>query len=122
LPAPGVKFGNKVEQPGTKGRWDLRGKKFLMTNPNELVAWGIGVFRNGRINADKGAIDNFVAGFTRAYRDHGGRVSNQPPNILTLPNDPGQAVETLHQRFFSFKTRTPSTTPGLKSLATVATA
>ena len=27
LPAPGVKFGNKVEQPGTKGRWDLRGKK-----------------------------------------------------------------------------------------------
>lgn len=97
LPAPGVKFGNKVEQPGTKGRWDLRGKRFLMTNPNELVAWGVGVFRNGRINADKGAIDNFVAGFTRAYRDHGGRVSNQPPNIVTLPNDPGQAVETLHQ-------------------------
>ena len=27
LPAPGVKFGNRVEQPGTKGRWDLRGKK-----------------------------------------------------------------------------------------------
>jgi eukaryotic translation initiation factor 2C len=97
LPAPGVKFGNKVEQPGTKGRWDLRGKKFLTPNPNELVAWGIGVFRNGRINPDKGAIDNFVAGFSRAYRDHGGRVSNQPPNIMILPNDPGQAVELLHQ-------------------------
>jgi eukaryotic translation initiation factor 2C len=97
LPAPGVRFGNKVEQPGTKGRWDLRGKKFLTTNPNELVAWGIGVFKNGRINPDKGAIDNFVAGFSRAYRDHGGRVSNQPPNIMILPNDPGQAVELLHQ-------------------------
>jgi eukaryotic translation initiation factor 2C len=97
LPAPGVKFGNKTEQPGTRGRWDLRGKRFLQANPNELVAWGIGVFTNGKIRADKGAIDGFVAGFTRAYRDHGGRVSNQPPHTMILPNDPGQAVEQLHQ-------------------------
>ena len=97
LPAPGIKFGNKVEQPGTKGRWDLRGKKFLIPNVSELQAWGIGVFTNGRLKADKGAIDGFVAGFTRAYRDHGGRVSNQPPHTMILPNDPGHAVEQLHQ-------------------------
>lgn len=97
LPPPGVKFANKVEQPGTKGRWDLRAKKFLTPNPNQLVAWGIGVFTNGRLKADRGAIDGFVAGFTRAYRDHGGSVANAPPYIMQLPNDPGQAVEQLHQ-------------------------
>lgn len=96
LPAPGVKFGNKIEQPGIKGRWDLRGKKFLVPNPTELTAWGIGVF-TGRVRADKGAIDGFVAGFTKAYRELGGKVNNQPPHIMQLPNDPGRAVEQLHQ-------------------------
>ncbi len=97
LPAPGVKFGNKTEQPGTKGRWDLRGKKFLTPNPNELLAWGIGVFTNGKIKADKGAIDGFIAGFTAAYRGHGGKVNNQPPHVMQLPVDAGAAVEALHQ-------------------------
>ena len=98
LPPPGVKFGKgKVEQPGTKGRWDLRGKEFLTPNPNELVAWGVGVFTNGRLKPDKSTIDNFIQGFSRAYKGHGGKVSNAPPHMMILPNDPGQAVEALHQ-------------------------
>lgn len=98
LPPPGVTFGaSKTEQPQTKGRWDLRGKKFLSANPQELVAWGVGVFTNGKTRADKPAIDKFVADFSRAYRNHGGRVAARPPHIMVLNDDAGVAVEELHQ-------------------------
>ena len=96
LPPPGVKFGDKTEQPGTKGRWDLRGKKFLSANPQELAAWGVGMF-GGKIRADKAAIDKFIADFSRAYRGHGGKVSNKPPHVMQLNSDAGIAVEQLHQ-------------------------
>ncbi|KEF61906.1 uncharacterized protein A1O9_03478 [Exophiala aquamarina CBS 119918] len=96
LPPPGIKFGNRVEQPGTKGRWDLKGKTFLAGNPTELVAWGIGVFP-GRTKPDKAQIDKFALDFTRAYRNHSGRVANSPPHIRMLPADAGQGVEILHQ-------------------------
>jgi eukaryotic translation initiation factor 2C len=96
LPPPGVQFGNKVEQPGTKGRWDLRGKTFLSRNPHQLKSWGIGVFGQGRIRAEKPAIDKFAADFAKAYRQHGGDVANNPPHIMNLPPDAGQAVEQLY--------------------------
>ena len=96
LPPPGVKFGNKVEQPGTKGRWDLRGKKFLTPNPKELVAWGIGIFQHGRSRPHKSQIEKFALDFARAYREHGGRVANAAPLIMPLPADAGVAVEQLH--------------------------
>jgi len=38
LPPPGIKFGNKVEQPGTKGRWDLKGKTFLLVCYSDAIA------------------------------------------------------------------------------------
>ena len=97
LPSPGVRFGNKTEQPGTKGRWDLRGKTFHTPNPQELVAWGVGVFGHGRVKPDKAAIDKFALDFARAYRTHGGRVAQPPPHIMMLPADAGVAVEQLHQ-------------------------
>ena len=52
-PPPGVEFGNKTEQPGTQGRWDLRGQQFLSTNPQELHSWGVRVFSHGRFKADQ---------------------------------------------------------------------
>ncbi|RMZ87687.1 hypothetical protein DV736_g5076, partial [Chaetothyriales sp. CBS 134916] len=97
LPPPGVKFGNRTEQPQTRGRWDLRGKTFLTANPQILEVWGIGIFENGRIRPDKAIIDKFVADFTRAYRGHGGQVANRPPYIAKLVPDAGNAVEYLHQ-------------------------
>ena len=98
LPNPSIKFGaNKVENPSTKGRWDLRNKKFLTPNTHELIAWGVGVFGNGRTQVSRGAIDKFIKDLTAAYRAHGGRVSNAPPHSMQLPNDPAQAVEALHQ-------------------------
>jgi eukaryotic translation initiation factor 2C len=96
LPPPGIQFGNMVEQPGTRGRWDLKGKRFLNCNPEELVSWGIGMF-TGRIKADKSKIDHFALDFARAYRSHGGRVANSPPHIMSLPPDTGAAVAALHQ-------------------------
>ncbi|ETI23115.1 hypothetical protein G647_04912 [Cladophialophora carrionii CBS 160.54] len=97
LPAPGIKFGqNRVEQPGTRGRWDLKGKLFLTGNPQELVSWGIGVFP-GKIRVDKAQIDQFALNFARAYRAHGGQVANAPPHTMMLPNDTGAAVANLHQ-------------------------
>lgn len=97
LPPPGIRFGgDNVHQPGTSGRWDLRGKKFLTPNPNELVSWGIGMFP-GKIQPDRAAINKFATDFARAYRNHGGKVGSKPPNIMQLPADPAAAVEALHQ-------------------------
>ncbi|KAJ9500329.1 Protein argonaute [Exophiala xenobiotica] len=96
LPAPGVKFGNRTQQPGNKGRWDLRGCKFLNPNTQELVSWGIGFFP-GRIRADKSQIDKFALDFARAYREHGGKVANAPPCITILNADAGEAVAALYQ-------------------------
>ncbi|EXJ86436.1 hypothetical protein A1O3_03387 [Capronia epimyces CBS 606.96] len=97
LPAPSIKFGNnKIENPGTRGRWDLKGKRFLTGNPQELVSWGVGLFP-GRIKPDKAAIDKFCLDFARAYRNHGGAVTNRPPYIKMLSKDAGKGVEELHQ-------------------------
>jgi eukaryotic translation initiation factor 2C len=96
LPAPEIQFGGAVEKPGNKGRWDLRNKKFLVGNPNELVAWGIG-FMPGRTRPDQASITRFAQDFAKAYRSYGGKISNKPPHMMPLPNDPAQAVEALFQ-------------------------
>ncbi|KAJ4516711.1 Protein argonaute [Exophiala dermatitidis] len=107
LPPPSIKFGNNVvESPGTRGRWDLKGKKFLTGNVEELVAWGVGMFP-GRSRPDKSAIDKFCLDFARAYRNHGGRVSNKPPYIKLLNKDAGKAVEEFHQECGNFYNRKP---------------
>ncbi|OAP56736.1 hypothetical protein AYL99_08848 [Fonsecaea erecta] len=97
LPAPGIKFGNKTEQVGTRGRWDLKGKTFLARNPQELFSWGVGVFTTGRSRIEKAQIDQFVLDFARAYRNHGGQVANAAPFVTTLNQDVGAAVAFLHQ-------------------------
>lgn len=95
LPPPGITFGgNKVEQPGERGRWDLRGKAFLLPNVGELNTWGIGYF-GGRTQLNDQAIEKFAMDFTKQYRGHGGSVANVRPHIARLPNDAGQAVHQL---------------------------
>ena len=47
LPNPEVQFqGTTKLNPGTSGRWDLRGKKFFTVNPTPLVCWGICILQN----------------------------------------------------------------------------
>lgn len=96
LPPPGIEFGagTKVEQPGTKGRWDLRGKKFFTKNPVELKSWGIGFFP-GRVQPDQAQITRFAQDFIRAYRGHGGVVANDMPHMMALSFDVGQAIDSL---------------------------
>ena len=96
LPPPGVKFKNKTEQPGTKGRWDLRGKQFITPNPAELKSWGIGFF-DGRVKMSAQQVEKFAMDFIKAYRGHGGTVANGKPHMMMLPNDAGKAVQDLHQ-------------------------
>jgi len=97
LPPPGIRFGKgKIEQPGTKGRWDLRGKQFFAGNPTELVSWGIGMFTNGRVKLGQAQVEKFAMDFIKAYRGHGGQVANGMPHIMPLNADPGQAVAELH--------------------------
>lgn len=98
LPSPGIQFGQKtkVEQPGTKGRWDLRGKTFFSCNPHELSSWGIGIFP-GRMNLDKAQLEKFAFDFIKQYRGHGGTVSNAKPHMMQLPQDPAEGVAALYQ-------------------------
>lgn len=98
LPSPGITFGQrtKIEQPGTKGRWDLRGKTFFSPNPQELASWGIGFFP-GRIRFDTSQMERFAMDLVKQYRGHGGVVSNPRPHMMSLSADAGIAVNELYQ-------------------------
>jgi eukaryotic translation initiation factor 2C len=41
LQPPEVQYTGSKATPGTSGRWDLRGKKFLLPNEDPLVSWGV---------------------------------------------------------------------------------
>ncbi|KAL9079521.1 MAG: hypothetical protein Q9157_001579 [Trypethelium eluteriae] len=96
LPNPKVQFGNGPHNPGTTGRWDLRGKKFMNGNSKELKAWGIMV-AEGRGAPDKAAIERFIGEFIKIYSQHGGRIVNPKPVILPSAgaSDGAKMVETL---------------------------
>lgn len=92
LTAPKVQFAAPgVATPGTGGRWDLKGKKFLQPNNTPLKCWSVTVVcgrRGGK--PDKGTIDNFIQQFIKVYKSHGGRVENsQPPLHLGMGDDWG---------------------------------
>ncbi|KAL9085957.1 MAG: hypothetical protein Q9165_007319 [Trypethelium subeluteriae] len=96
LPNPKVQFGNGPHNPGTTGRWDLRGKKFMAGNSKELKSWGIMVVE-GRGSPDKAAIERFIGEFIKVYSQHGGRVVNPKPVIMPsgANSDGGKMVEAL---------------------------
>lgn len=98
LPNPEIEFGGRAKtNPGTFGKWDLRGKKFFGTNTNnELKSWGIGVFPGGRVRVDQAQIEAFADKFRNAYVSHGGKVASRPL-VKVLENDAARAVENLHQ-------------------------
>ncbi|KAI5361410.1 Putative PAZ domain, Piwi domain, ribonuclease H-like superfamily, argonaute, linker 1 [Septoria linicola] len=83
LVAPTVKFGVGDAKPGTSGRWDLKGKKFLMANPMALKSWAVCVIpgrRGGK--PDKSQVENFVKAFVQGYIQHGGKVENKQPSMV----------------------------------------
>lgn len=77
IPAPTVKFGQGDAKPGTSGRWDLKGKKFLTSNTAELKSWAVCVIpgrRGGK--PDKAVVEKFLQDFVKIYGMHGGKVGH----------------------------------------------
>lgn len=89
IPAPTVRFATGEAKPGTSGRWDLKGKKFLAPNTQELKSWSVTVVpgrRGGK--PDKAVVEKFIADFVKIYGMHGGKVRVSLQNIrkvLTIP-------------------------------------
>jgi eukaryotic translation initiation factor 2C len=73
---PEIEFGDKKKHnPGTSGRWDLRGKKFVKPNPFPLKSWA---FVSVEQCIDKPGLDRFAKAFCAAYRGHGGKIEKEP--------------------------------------------
>ncbi|KKZ62495.1 hypothetical protein EMCG_03108 [[Emmonsia] crescens] len=94
LPNPEIIFGgNQRVNPGTAGRWDLRGKKFYAKNSKPLTSWGVGIFRSRHVSlAD---IERFIDAFVRAYQGHGGVVASPRPFIGEIESDPAKGAYSL---------------------------
>ncbi|PLN80024.1 eukaryotic translation initiation factor 2c [Aspergillus taichungensis] len=96
LPNPEIQFGgNQRLNPGTNGRWDLRGKKFYQPNKRPLESWSIGFFPGKRNAINKTQIEKFADGFIKSYAGHGGSVPNRPL-IVELKEDIAEALKKLY--------------------------
>lgn len=109
LPSPEIQFGNSKHNPGTAGRWDLRGRKFFKPNKNELSHWSVG-FWSGRPGyaLSETQVNAWLDTFIRTWRNHGGRVRGRPGLVMQLKNEPAEAAcESLYNRTKSFYNREP---------------
>lgn len=82
-------------KPNFSGRWDLRGKVFLLPNDRPLKSWGIVVLmpQDRRPPATKDQVEAFKKNLLNLYRGHGGKVENvNPPIIGGIPDD-AKAIE-----------------------------
>ncbi|KAL8832946.1 MAG: hypothetical protein Q9170_004627 [Blastenia crenularia] len=98
LPPPKLQFGGSVAEPGTSGRWDLKGKKFISGNTAPLISWGVTVIKSGQFQGKPiqlPQVQAFVKAFVQAYRGHGGTVQNEQPIIQEGHPDVPKAVELL---------------------------
>ncbi|TAQ85545.1 hypothetical protein B7494_g6138 [Chlorociboria aeruginascens] len=95
LQNPEVNFKGAKVNPGIMGRWDLRGKKFLLSNPQPLQSWGFCVIGEC-INEQ--TLKNFIHVFVQTYVGHGGSVTTKSPTIYFHPKgdaDLGEAVKIM---------------------------
>lgn len=98
LPNPEIRFGNdQRHNPGTAGRWDLRGKKFYKPNAKPLQYWGVGFFGGKRTSINHDQTLRFLDQFMKIYAQHGGKVVNRP-HVVELTEDIGNAVKKLYEQ------------------------
>ena len=81
LQPPEVQYAGAKASPGTSGRWDLRGKKFLLPNIEPLKSWAICVVQEA---CNEQVARNFVNVFINTYIGHGGKIqaSNSGLSII----------------------------------------
>ncbi|KAI5917412.1 eukaryotic translation initiation factor [Camillea tinctor] len=107
LDSPTIVFGNQKHNPGTSGRWNLQGKKFLEPNKKTLSAWAFIKCGNSCQFND---LELFAHRFSINYRNHGGRVVN-PAHVLEIFHDVGSYGEICNVAFQKtcehFKTKNP---------------
>ena len=95
LPAPTVKYGVGEAKPGTSGRWDLKGKKFLVPNNVALKSWGVCVISGRRGGKpDKSTIENFTKQFVQIAISHGMKIENKNPAMSLGSGDDVGAMVT----------------------------
>jgi len=94
LPNPKVQFANEKTDPRTSGRWDLKGKKFILPHIAPLKSWGVCVMP-GRFTVSKEQTDNFIREFIGVFSRHGGKIANTSPVVIRGNTDPGKSVEDL---------------------------
>ncbi|KAJ5924679.1 hypothetical protein N7466_008866 [Penicillium verhagenii] len=98
LPNPEIQFGGGSKlNPGTTAKWDLRGKKFYKTKKTPLSSWGIGYFTGNRNEINYNQVQDWLAQFTRIYKQHGGLIT-QNPFSLPMKSDIGEAMRELYTR------------------------
>ena len=96
LEPPTILFGGNAKiEPKFSGKWDLRGKKFLIGNYAPLKSWGVCVFPAPRNAPTKEATQAFISSFINTYKGHGGLVDNTQPAIIQGTPDVGKTVEAL---------------------------
>jgi eukaryotic translation initiation factor 2C len=96
LPAPDIEFGGKQRaNPGTNGRWDLRGKKFYAGNKKPVDSWGVGYFPGKRNAVNRTQVEAFIDSMMKAYAGHGGRIVGRPV-VVELKEDVGEAVKRVY--------------------------
>jgi eukaryotic translation initiation factor 2C len=76
---PEIQFGNGKVNPGVSGRWDIRGRKFLVPNPTPLRSWAFVVLDNC---IDEKTLNHFVGEFTRIFKGHGGQIDKPPSTFI----------------------------------------
>lgn len=97
MPNPEVQYGNGKVNPGTTGRWDLRGRTFLVPNQVPLRSWGFVV--SGAC-VDQPTLQNFIKVFKDTYRKHGGRIDGEH-QVMGCPRgmDPATCTQNAYQTF-----------------------
>ncbi|SMR63616.1 unnamed protein product [Zymoseptoria tritici ST99CH_3D1] len=88
LTAPKVKYAAGDANPGTSGRWDLKAKKFLQSNPLPLKSWAVCVISGRRGGKpDKAVIEKWISEFCKGYIGLGGKVENKNPAMSLASGD-----------------------------------
>lgn len=102
LDPPEVQFAkNATAKPLYSGRWDLRGKVFLLPNSAPLKSWGIVVLtpkedRRPPVSAEQ--VNAFKKSFLDLYRGHGGIVVEKDPVIVGGVADDADALAQCFQK------------------------